>query len=339
MTLRFLSMRLDKSAGPLLRAIQYAFYDWTREMTRTKRIITWAAFVIQGYAIFALAVRSFVWPMMWPRPIYVFIGSTILFSIAYSVMTGMITSEFVRKSQLESEQMAARKIQQTLIPQALEPLPGYEMKTFYQPFRDVGGDYFDVIDLPDGRTLLAVADVSGKGMAAALLAANIQALVRSIASDEAEPLALARRINQHLIRYTPIESFATAVFLLLDRSSGELTYVNAGHNKPILFAHGAVKLLEPTGMPLGLFRDAMYEAKTATLSSGDSLLLFTDGLTDSIAGADPEACLCTVLADSVGKTMSNLESLVDAKLRQDDVTILLVKREKTISPRSETPYV
>jgi serine phosphatase RsbU (regulator of sigma subunit) len=223
--------------------------------------------------------------------------------------------------------MAARKIQQTLIPHALEPLPGYEMKTFYQPFRDVGGDYFDVIDLLCGRTLLTVADVSGKGMAAALLAANIQALVRSIASVEAEPLALARQINQHLSRYTPTESFATAVFLLLHRDSGELTYANAGHNPPIIFAHGAMKLLEPTGMPLGLFNDSKYEAKTATLCSGDSLLLFTDGLTDSIAGADPEARLRTALADSAGKTMSNLESLVDAKFRQDDITILLVKRD------------
>src|SRR6202022_541572 len=167
------------------RAIQYAFYDFTREMPRTKRIITWVAILIQGYAIYALAVRSFVWPLMWPSPIYVFIGSTVVFYAAYTLMNGMLTSELVRKSQLEFDQMAARKIQQTLIPQALEPLPGYEMKTFYQPFRDVGGDYFDVIDLPNGRTLLAVADVSSKGMAAALLAANIQALVRSIANVEA----------------------------------------------------------------------------------------------------------------------------------------------------------
>jgi serine phosphatase RsbU (regulator of sigma subunit) len=326
-------MQLDKSAGPLLRAIQYAFYDFTREMPRTKRIITWVAILIQAYAIYALAVRSFVWPFMWPRPIYVFIVSTVIFYAAYTLMNGMLTSELVRKSQLESDQMAARKIQQTLIPQALEPLPDYEMKTFYQPFRDVGGDYFDVIDLPYGRTLLAVADVSGKGMAAALLAANIQALVRSIANVEAEPLALARQINQHLRRYTPTESFATAVFLLLHRSSGELTYVNAGHNEPIIFAHGAMKLLEPTGMPLGLFSDAKYEAKTATLCSGDSLLLFTDGLTDSIAGANPEARLRTAFADSVGKTMLNLESLLDAKFRQDDVTILLTKRDGALSPR------
>jgi sigma-B regulation protein RsbU (phosphoserine phosphatase) len=270
---------------------------------------------------------------MWPSPIHAFIVSIVVFYAAYTLMNGILTSELVRKTQLESDRMAARKIQQTLIPQALEQLPGYEIKTLYQPFRDVGGDYFDVIDLQDGRTLLAVADVSGKGMAAALLAATIQALVRSIANVGAEPLALARQINQHLSRHTPTDRFATAVFLLLHRGSGELTYVNAGHNAPIIFAHGALKLLEPTGMPLGLFSDAKYETNTATICSGDSLLLFTDGLTDSIAAADPEAHLGMALADSVGKTMSNLASLVDPQFSQDDVTILLLKRDRAPSTR------
>jgi hypothetical protein len=88
-------------------------------MPRAKRIITWVAILIRGYAIYALAVRSFVWP----RPIYVLIVGTIIFYAAYTLMNGMLTSELVRKSQLEFDQMAARKIQQTLIPQALEPLP------------------------------------------------------------------------------------------------------------------------------------------------------------------------------------------------------------------------
>jgi phosphoserine phosphatase RsbU/P len=106
------------------------------------------------------------------------------------------------------------------------------MEVYYQPYRAVGGDYFDVIDLPGNQTLLAIADVSGKGMPAALLAANVQALVRTLANVDADPLALARRINKHLSRYTPGNRFATAVFIRLNRDSGELTYVNAGHNPP-----------------------------------------------------------------------------------------------------------
>ena len=95
-----------------------------------------------------------------------------------------------------------------------------------RPFRAVGGDYFDVIDLPDNRTLFALADVSGKGTAAALLASNIQALVRSIAGAEADVLTLASRINRHLSRYAPSDRFPTAVFILLSRHSGDITYAS-----------------------------------------------------------------------------------------------------------------
>lgn len=128
------------------------------------------------------------------------------------IQNGMLASEFVRKTQLETEQIAARQIQQTLQPEKLETLPGYELEAFYKPLREVGGDYFDVMELPGNRTLFALADVSGKGIAAALLAANIQALVRSVASVECSPVALANQINKHLSRYSPTDRFATAVF-------------------------------------------------------------------------------------------------------------------------------
>jgi sigma-B regulation protein RsbU (phosphoserine phosphatase) len=250
----------------------------------------------------------------------------LLYYLGNGIMNAMLTSEFVRKTQLESDQIAARQIQRTLKPERLEELPGYEVEMFYKPFRDVGGDYFDVIELPDNRTLFAVADVSGKGMAAALLVANIQALVRSIAHVESDPLALARQINKHLSRYTPSDRFATAVFIVLSRDSGELTYVNAGHNAPIVFCVGSTTFLEATGMPLGLFTNAEYEARTAVIRPGGALLLFTDGLTDSIPGKNPEDRLRDALAKNSGRTMAKLKSLVDPKFNQDDVTILLVKR-------------
>jgi sigma-B regulation protein RsbU (phosphoserine phosphatase) len=219
------------------------------------------------------------------------VSYVLVFLLFYSgrwIQNGMLTSEFVRKTQLETDQLAARQIQQTLQPGKLEDLPGYEVQAFYKPLREVGGDYFDVIELPANRTLFALADVSGKGISAALLAANIQALVRSIASMEPTPLALAKQINKHLSRYTPSDRFATAVFIVLSPDSGELTYVNAGHNAPIVFCSGSMTFLEATGPPLGLFIDAEYEARTAVISPGGTLLIFTDGLTDSIQGEHPE---------------------------------------------------
>src|SRR5215813_8297604 len=324
MSLRTTAAKAAPWAASISRGLQYGFYDFTREMPRTKRVIAWAAILIQGYMIFALVTRSFVWPIMWPRPGYVFVIGIVLFYAAYSLMNGLLASELVRKTQLESDQTAARKIQQTLIPQEVDRFPNYEIETHYQPFRDVGGDYFDVIPLSDEHTLIALADVSGKGMAAALLSANIQALVRSISSVEAKPFTLAKQINQHLCRHVPAGVFATAIFLLLDRRSGEISYVNAGHNAPVIFGRGVTNLLPATGLPLGLFNDAEYEARTTRLDPGDSLLLFTDGLTDSIAGDDPEARLHATLDHTNKKTMVKLRSLVDSKLNRDDVTIVLV---------------
>ena len=326
MPLRMERPRLGKSVGAFRRALQYASYDWTREMPRSERLIVWTGYLMQGYAIYCLWTRSLVWPVIWPHGILLYASVFLIYVLGAGLMNGMLTSEFVRKTQLEADQIAARQIQQTLQPGKLDDLPGYQIETFYKPFREVGGDYFDVIELAGKRTLFAVADVSGKGMPAALLAANIQALVRSGANFEADPLALARQINRHLCRYTPADRFATAVFIVLNRDSGELTYVNAGHNAPMVFGSGSAIALEATGMPLGLFPGAAYEARTTLLPPGGALLVFTDGLTDSISGENAENRLRDALADSSGRTMSILKSLVDLKLNEDDVTILLVKR-------------
>ena len=333
MSFRLGTVKLDKSAGPIRRALQYAFYDWASEMPRSKRIITYVSFALQGYAFYF----TLVWASMLPKWLYSYflvlprgpvsyVLVFLLFYIGRWIQNGMLTSEFVRKTQLETDQMAARQIQQTLQPEKLEELPGYELESFYKPLREVGGDYFDVVELPANRTLFALADVSGKGVSAALLAANIQALVRSIASVESSPLALAQQINKHLCRYTPSDRFATAVFIVLLRDLGELTYVNAGHNAPILFSSGSTTFLEATGPPLGLFIDAEYEARITIIGSGDTLLIFTDGLTDSIQGKNPENRLRDALAESAPQTMATLKSLVDPKFNEDDVTILLVKR-------------
>jgi phosphoserine phosphatase RsbU/P len=333
MPFRLITVRLDKSAGPIRRALQYAFYDWASEMPRSKRIITYVGIVLQGYAFYFMLMWAFRLPewlslyfLVLPRRPASYVSVFLLFYTGRWIQNGMLTSEFVRKTQLETDQIAARQIQQTLQPGKLEELPGYEVQAFYKPLREVGGDYFDVIELPANRTLFALADVSGKGISAALLAANIQALVRSFASVESAPLALAKQINKHLSRYTPSDRFATAVFIVLSRDSGELTYVNAGHNAPIVFSSGVTTFLEATGRPLGLFVDAEYETRAAVLSPGSTVLIFTDGLTDSIRAEHLKNLLRDAFTDSTGRTMANLKLLVDPKFNEDDITILLVKR-------------
>jgi phosphoserine phosphatase RsbU/P len=325
--------KLDKPPGSVWRALRYAFYDWTREMPKSKRILTYVGLLLQGYAFYFALMQTFVMPhwlssnlFLLPRRTASFVLVLVLFYTGIRIQNAVLTSEFVRKTQLEKDQIAAQQIQQTLQPHELEALRGYELEAFYKPLREVGGDYFDVIELPANRTLFALADVSGKGMPAALLAANIQALVRSIANAGCDPLALANQMNKHLSRYSPTDRFATAVFVVLSRDTGELTYVNAGHNAPILFSAGPPNFLEATGLPLGLFADTVYEVRTGIMSPGDTLLIYTDGLTDSIHAEHPEQRVCDAFAESAEQTMANLKSLVDPKFNEDDVTLLLVKR-------------
>jgi hypothetical protein len=310
-----------------------ASYGWIRKMPKPERLITGVGIALQGYTIYCVLMWALGVPkallgymLVLPKGTLGYLLAWVLYMIGTYVMNGMLASEFVRKTQLEADQLAAQQIQQTLHPQKLEELQGYQVETFYKPFREVGGDYFDVVDLPNNRTLFALADVSGKGMPAALLAANIQALVRSIANVEPDPQALAHQINKHLSRYTPADRFATAVFIVLSRDSGELAYVNAGHESPIVFCSGSTTLLHSTGIPLGLFVGAEYKVGTAVIPPGGALLLFTDGLIDSIAAENPAGRLCDALAGDSPRTMATIQSLVDPKLNKDDVTILLLKR-------------
>ena len=307
-----------------LRLIQDAFYDWTREMSRSKRVLTWVGVLLQGYAFCAAITRSLIWPYAWPRGALLVFSVWLLYLMGSLFVNGTLTSEFVRKTQLESDLTAARRIQQTLHPQAPVAVRGYNIESRYTPFRSVGGDYFDIVDFPDRRTLFAMADVAGKGMPAALLAANVQALVRSIAANDPSPLILARQINEHLSRYTPEDRFVTAVFVVLSPESGTLTYVNAGHNPPILTSTASVSTLEASGVPLGIFADAKYEAKTAVLLPGCALLLFTDGLPDSIRDDDPEARIREVLTRA--SAIDAVAALVDRRLNSDDITMIMVKR-------------
>jgi len=295
-------------------------------MSPVRRFTTMLGLLLQGYAFYALWTRSLVWPMIWPRGPLLYAIIWLLYMAGYVVINVMLTSEFVRKTQLESDLVAAQQIQRTLHPDGIEPVAGYQFESYYKPFRGVGGDYFDVLDLGSNRTLLALADVSGKGMPAALLASNIQALVRSTADTEPDVTKLASRINLHLSRYTPGDRFATAIFIVLSWESGELTYVNAGHNPAMVCGSGPTRLLESTGLPLGLFSTVKFESRTANLNEGDVLLAFTDGLPDSISGDTSEVRLRDAVNGDLETSLANLKRLVDPGLNEDDITVLLVKR-------------
>ena len=203
------------------------------------RVITMIGMGIQGYAIWAALSRSLVWPIMWPSGVILYATILLIYYIGFCIQNATLASELIRKTRARiASRSRLRRFRRPCSQPRSTEIPGYEVDAFYKPLRAVGGDYFDVVDLPGDRTLFVVADVSGKGMAAALLAANIQALVRSLSTMAPDVPALASQINRHLFRYTPGNRFATAVFIVLDRDSGELVYVNAGHNPPIVWRAG-----------------------------------------------------------------------------------------------------
>jgi serine phosphatase RsbU (regulator of sigma subunit) len=309
-------------------AVSNAFHDWKRDMSPSARAILWIGILIQGYAIYAAISRSLVWPLMWPTGIPLFASIGILYGIGGLFYNGVLASEFLRKTRMEADATAARSIQRTLQPETLDAPPGYDIDASSEPFRIVGGDYFDVVRLSGSRTLIAVADVSGKGMAAALLSANLQALVRTLATMDDDPRQLASRMNQHLSRHTPGDRFATAVFIVLDHESGALTAVNAGHNPPILVWGGKAERLQATGIPLGMFEQSVYAVQPAELPPGGVLLVFTDGLTDALRAADPDAFLVETIVRQPDLSASRIRALCGPALIEDDVTIVRLARRR-----------
>jgi serine phosphatase RsbU (regulator of sigma subunit) len=187
---------------------------------------------------------------------------------------------------LERDLQMAQKVQSGLLPSQMPILPGWQVAAFWQPAHVVSGDLYDFLHFPDGKLGLVVADVTDKGMPAALLMANARSVLRGVAASAGRsgwdsPARLLAQVNDVLSEETPMDMFVTCLLALMDPVSGHVRYANAGHNPPYLCnAQGAVEL-RATGIPLGLFPDLEYEEKETYLQSGDSLLMYSDGLVEA----------------------------------------------------------
>jgi len=189
----------------------------------------------------------------------------------------------------EEELREARKIQENLIPKTIPHVPGFEIAATSQPFRAVGGDYYDVVRLSDTRTAISIADVAGKGLPAALLVSSLQAALRPLILDLIEPQELCWRLNDALCEITLLDKFVSLFYCLLDSATGRLTFCNAGHNPPVLICSGGeVQTLSSGDAVLGQFPKWPYSQREAQLNSGSVLILFTDGIVEACgASGDP----------------------------------------------------
>lgn len=251
--------------------------------------------------------------------------------------------ETLAKRKVEQEFALAASIQKGLFPSCLPELPGYDTSAFNRPASQVGGDYYDVLPSPgEGPVhscLFCVADVSGKGLPASLLMSSIQATLRALQGQTPSLRTLMGRINELLYASTPGNKYATALFANIDGSSGQVTYVNAGHSPGVLLrADGNVELLDACGPPVGLLTDLGFEEKQLELRAGDTLALFSDGVTEAWNADEDEfgeARLVDVLRaaargnaeDTVTTLVDEIDAFAGSAPQHDDITILIVKRQ------------
>src|ERR671910_288731 len=188
------------------------------------------------------------------------------------------------RERIEQELRVARLIQQTLLPKHIPDLPGYQLAAYYQPAREVGGDFYDFLDLDDGHLGLVVGDVTDKGVPAAIVMATTRTMLRASAQRLDSPGEVLKRVNDVIVRDIPPNMFITCLYAILDPETGLLRFANAGHDLPYrrrTSSSGGAEELRATGMPLGLLPGMSYEEKEIVLERGDSVLFYSDGLVEA----------------------------------------------------------
>ncbi len=200
-----------------------------------------------------------------------------------SIENSRLFDEALEKQKMEKDLEIARKIQSNLLPDTVPVLKNFEIAAFNKSAKQVGGDYYDIVKLEDGRVTVAVADVSGKGVQAALLMANMQAFLQSICKQNIELVKASNLINDLVSENTVDGSFITFFWGQLDDENKEFTYVNAGHNPPLLIRNGEITKLKKGGMILGVMATVIpYLSETISLQKDDLIVLFTDGITEAM---------------------------------------------------------
>src|SRR3954467_11461531 len=245
-------------------------------------------------------------------------------------------AEAATRQRFEQELEVARLIQQHFLPKELPELPGWQISAYYRPAREVGGDFYDVIPLPDGRVGFVVGDVTDKGVPAALVMSATRSVLRASAQRLIEPGAVLERVNEHLCPDMPAKMFVTCLYGVLDPQTGLFRFANAGHDLPYVKTADGVAELRARGMPLGLMSGMSYEEHETVLAPGDCLLLHSDGIVES---HDPQREMFGFprLKETVGEGPGG-QQLIDRVLadverftgpdaeQEDDITMVTLQR-------------
>jgi serine phosphatase RsbU (regulator of sigma subunit) len=268
--------------------------------------------------------------------------STIALQTAPAIEIAHLHQMELEHVRMERDLQVARQVQSGLLPRSLPEMPGWHVDALWQPAQAVGGDFYDFLRFQDGRIGLVIADVSNKGVPAALVMANtrsiLRAVVASASSDCCEsPGKLLAQVNDILCQDMPRNMFVTCFLSILDTASGRLSFANAGQNLPYQRATGGVTELFARGMPLGLFPGMEYEEMQTILQPGDSILMYSDGLVEAHNPqgemfGEPRLESCLAETDLAGQPliehmMATLEEFTGPGWEQeDDVTFVTLER-------------
>jgi serine phosphatase RsbU (regulator of sigma subunit) len=249
-----------------------------------------------------------------------------------------LEQERIERERIEQDLRVARSIQQASLPKEVPILEGWQITPYYQPAREVGGDFYDFFYLAEGRLGVVVGDATGKGMPAALVAEATSNMLRAVAQalDSSSPGEVLARVNETLVARIPSNTFVTCFYAILDPKRGTLSYANAGHDLPYLHHSGECEELRARGMPLGLMRGMGYEEDEIMLGVGDAALFYSDGLVEA---HDPEGEMfgfprLRALVAEHGEEQALAELLLEELYsfvgegweQEDDITLLTLER-------------
>jgi phosphoserine phosphatase RsbU/P len=254
-------------------------------------------------------------------------------------LTTAIGREMAQRERLNRELEIAREVQEHLFPQRLPPAPGLDYCGHCQPAREVGGDYYDFLELPGGRLGIAIGDVSGKGVGAALMMASLEASLRALASVVENPADLIERVSRLVFQASSSNRYATLFYAEYDPVTRCLTYVNAGHNPPIVLRNRGgvcqVLRLETGGPVIGLFPQG-YERGVFSHEAGDLVVLFTDGISESMNVREEEwgeerlielakSCHGFPARDGMKKILAAAQAFAAGAPQYDDMTLVVLR--------------
>lgn len=258
------------------------------------------------------------------------------------LMGQRLEQEERERERIEQELLVARRIQHASLPKEVPELEGWEITPYYQPAREVGGDFYDFFEVEDGRVGVVVGDATGKGVPAALVVTATCSMLRAVAQGSGySPGEVLARVNETLLARIPPNMFVTCFYAILDPESGRLSYANAGHNLPCCHREHVATDLSARGMPLGLMPGMSYEEKETVLTPGEGVLFYTDGL---IEAHNPKGAMFgtprlrsllsehpTGGADLSTTLMEELRRFTGEEWEQeDDITLLTLERSATL---------